>query len=102
VTLKAFEVTKAKKYDLGLADEETNTTLLLLEDVHGGKPVSKEMMERGSEASVTTIAVCVVLVKRKTERFRNGGNVDILIKQTHWIKKSMAKERQKPFTIPWL
>jgi len=38
-------------------DKETNTTVLPLGVVRGGKPISKEMINGGSEVSVTTIAI---------------------------------------------
>lgn len=53
-------------------DKETNTTLLPLGDVRGGKPISKEMIDRGSEANVTTIAICVASKKKTVDQGTKG------------------------------
>jgi len=44
-------------------------------DVNGRDPVSKETMERGSEASVTMITICVIVLKgnKEQQRFRERG-----------------------------
>jgi hypothetical protein len=52
--------------------KETGTTLLPLGGVRGGKLVSKEMIERGSEASATTIAIYVTSKEIKSNRKIQG------------------------------
>jgi hypothetical protein len=81
--------------------KETNTTLLPLGDVRGGKPISKGMIDRGSEASVTTIAICVASKEKKENRGSgNDKNVDISTKETHWIKKTWQKNARNGSPFP--
>jgi len=50
---------------------KTSATLLPPGGVRGGKPVSKEMIDRGSETSVTTIAICVA----SKEKIKSNGEI---------------------------
>jgi len=63
----------------GIIGIKKQSPLCFLGGVRGGKPLSKEMIDRRSEASVTMIVICHRKKKNKEQQRDSGneGNVDI-------------------------
>jgi hypothetical protein len=58
------------------------------------------MIDRGSEASVTTIAICVASKEKKQQRIQGMIRMWISDKTNILDKESMAKERQNGSPFP--